>query len=46
MKMTVVEWFTLLLCIWDVLASNLGSKAVYPEGVRGFPQSLHIVIVP
>jgi hypothetical protein len=36
----VVEWLTLLLRIQEVVGSNLGAEAIYPEGFLGFPLSL------
>jgi hypothetical protein len=36
----VVKWLTLLLRIGEVPGSNLGQETGYPEGSRGFPQSL------
>jgi hypothetical protein len=35
------KWLALLLCIWGVPGSNLGSKMGYSkEAFRGFPQLL------
>jgi hypothetical protein len=36
----VVKWLTLLLRTGEVPGSNLGQETGYPEGSRGFPQSL------
>jgi hypothetical protein len=38
----MVEWLTLLLCIWEVPGSNLGPQqpAILFEGFHCFPQSL------
>jgi hypothetical protein len=37
-----IEWLVLLIRIWKVLDSNLGSKTGYSEGYSScFPQYLH-----
>jgi hypothetical protein len=36
----VVKWLTLLLCIRQVLGSNLSPETSYPEVLYGFLQSL------
>jgi hypothetical protein len=37
-----VEWLVPLLRIREILGSNLGPETGYPEGFRGFIQSLHV----